>query len=180
MGQGTSEENSLPPPPPIPQRLLISPSDIPADADGSMRWWKPTWRDVAARLGWRWLYLVPLVLVFLLVVWALFSRFWFINLFWYGGKLWIWLGAGAVVQAMRQATRARAEPFCIHCGYTLAGLPDQHICPECGRPYSFGLIKEYQQDPGWFVKRWKMQHGNPINERFEAGKTVGRASGDGT
>jgi hypothetical protein len=182
MGQGTRKENSLPPPIP-PQRMLFSPSDIPADADGSMQWWKPTWRDVAMRLGWRWLYLVPLVLVLLLVVWALFSRFWFVNLFWYGGKLWIWLGAGAVgavVEAMRQATRAREDPFCIHCGYTLAGLPDQHICPECGRPYSFELIRQYQQDPGWFVKRWKMQHGNPINERFAAGENRRAVSNDGT
>ena len=127
--------------------------------------------------------MIPLVLVFLLVVWAIFSRVWFVNLFWYGGKLWLWLGAGAVgamVEAMRQATKARAEPFCIHCGYTLEGLPDQHICPECGRPYSFELIRQYQNDPKWFVQRWKMQHGNPINVRFEAGKAVGKASQDGT
>jgi hypothetical protein len=127
--------------------------------------------------------LIPVTLVLMLAVWALFSHAWFLNMWWWGGKLWIWLGAGAVgavAEAMRQATKAREEPFCIHCGYTLAGLPDQHICPECGRPYSFQLIREYQENPNWFVQRWKMQHGNPINERFEAGKSVGRASGDGT
>ena len=60
------EEQSLPPPPPIPQqRLLLTPSDIPCDADGSLPWWKPKFADVARWLGWRWLYLIPLGLLLL-------------------------------------------------------------------------------------------------------------------
>jgi len=138
---------------------------------------------VARRLGWRWLYFIPLLLLLLVLVWAMFLRLWFFNFLFYGGKLWLWLGAAAfaaVVEAMRQATKARQEPFCIHCGYTLTGLPDQHICPECGRPYSFDLIRQYQQDPKWFVQRWEARHGNPINAPFEAGKATGAASQDGT
>ena len=42
------------------------------------------------------------------------------------------------------------EPFCIHCGYDLTGLPDHHTCPECGRPYTFATINEYRRDPHWF------------------------------
>ena len=177
------ENHSLPPPIPEQKRLLLSPTDIPADADGSLPWWKPTWGDVARRLGWRWLYLIPLVMMVLLGVWMLLFHVWFVNMLWWSGKFWVWIvmgAVGAVVEAMRQATKARAEPFCIHCGYTLDGLPDQHICPECGRPYSFQLIREYQENPKWFVQRWKMQHGNPINERFEAGRGGGVASNDGT
>jgi len=177
------EPESLPPPPIPQQRLLLTPSDIPADPDGGLPWWKPTWVDVARRLGWRWLYMIPLALLLSVLVLAFFARWSYFSLLFYGGKLWLWLGAGAmgaVVQAVRQATSARGEPFCIHCGYTLEGLPDQHICPECGRPYSFGLIRQYQQDPGWFVKRWKLQHANPRTIPFEAGKVMGRASGDGT
>lgn len=178
------QEQSLPPPPPIPQQpLLLSVSDIPPDPDGSLPWWKPTWRDIAQRLGWRWLYLIPILLLLLVLTWALFARFWFLNVLFYGGKLWLWLGAGAVgavAHAMRQATQARQEPFCIHCGYSLAGLPDQHICPECGRPYSFELIRQYQNDPKWFAQRWEMRGTNPINARFEAGKTLGGKSSDGT
>ena len=131
---GTFEEQSLPPPLPIPQkRLLLSPTDILADPDGSLPWWKPTWGDVAQRLGWRWLYLIPLVMMVLLGVWMLLFHVWFVNMLWWSAKFWVWIvmgAVGAVVEAMRQATKARAEPFCIHCGYTLAGLPDQHICPE--------------------------------------------------
>ena len=84
------------------------------------------------------------------------------------------------METIRQATKARTEPFCIHCEYTLEGLPAQHRCPECGRPYSFELIRQYQNDPRWFVQRWKAQRENPRNERFDAGKSVRRGAGDGT
>ena len=131
----------------------------------------------------KWLYIVPVALLLMAAAWMTFSHFWWINIWWWSWKIWVFLfvgGVGGIVETIRQATKARKEPFCIHCGYTLAGLPDQHICPECGRPYSFELIRQYQNDPRWFVQRWKAQHGNPINARFEAGRSAGRASGDGT
>jgi predicted RNA-binding Zn-ribbon protein involved in translation (DUF1610 family) len=34
----------------------------------------------------------------------------------------------------RYAAKRRYE-ICTCCGYALQGLPDEHICPECGEPY---------------------------------------------
>jgi hypothetical protein len=182
------QSDSLPPPPleppPIPQgRLLFSPTDIPADADGSLPWWRPTWGDVARRLGLRWLYIVPVAAVLIGVVVLCLLRFWFFNLVLTTWKLWVLLlvgGVAAIAEAIRQVTRARSEHFCLHCGYTLEGLPDQHICPECGRPFSFELIRLYQNDPKWFKQRWAMRGTNPISAPFDAGRAMGRASKDGT
>src|SRR5688572_14159400 len=65
------EKESLPPPPlfeqtgevpPIPPRML-TPGDLPADADGKLVWWKPTWGEIARRLGWSWLFVGPAILL---------------------------------------------------------------------------------------------------------------------
>src|SRR5688572_28297809 len=132
------DQQSLPPPslepPPIPeQRSLLSPTDIPADADGSLPWWRPTWGDVARRLGLSWLYIVPVTAMLIAIVVLCLTDFWFLNLVFSSWKIWVLLIAGviaAIVETMRKGLRSRTEPFCIHCGYTLEGLPDQHICPE--------------------------------------------------
>jgi hypothetical protein len=54
-----------------------------------------------------------------------------------------------------RVTKSREEPFCIHCGHTLTGLPDHHRCPECGRRFSFALVDAYRRDPDGFVNQWK-------------------------
>lgn len=36
---------------------------------------------------------------------------------------------------------------CVECGYPLIGLPDNHLCPECGELYSFTALRH-----DW--KRW--------------------------
>jgi hypothetical protein len=109
----------------------------------------------------------------------------FAAIWWWGFKLWtVVIGAaiGLAGRALKLAMKTRREPFCIHCGYSLRGLPDHHICPECGRPFSFELIEEYRQDPVWFVERWKThrESGRAESAPFEAGAHRRRRSRDGT
>ncbi|MCG3138559.1 MAG: hypothetical protein HJJLKODD_02424 [Phycisphaerae bacterium] len=32
--------------------------------------------------------------------------------------------------------------FCLHCGYDLSSLPDEHHCPECGEKYEIHALKK--------------------------------------
>jgi len=58
------------------------------------------------------------------------------------------IGVGGVIGLQAVKSRIRREPpFCIRCGYSLRGLPDNHRCPECGSPYDLGDCRLYQQDP---------------------------------
>ena len=82
---------------------------------------------------------------------------------------------------LRTAVRQRPDPFCIHCGYSLTGLPDGHRCPECGRTFSFRVIEEYRRDSHWFIQRYKMRHDLPVAEvPFAAGEVRRARSRDGT
>ena len=89
----------------------------------------------------------------------------------YVGAFW-WLGLKGILWALaipvalladvvRRVTSARTEPFCIHCGYALHGLPERGICPECGSGYSRQIIEEYRRDPNWFIQRYKAQKNLP-------------------
>jgi hypothetical protein len=83
---------------------------------------------------------------------------------------------------MRRAAAARKEPFCIHCGYELTGLPDRGRCPECGSGYTRELIDEYRRDPAWFIQRLKAKRLQPPRDLpFAAGPSrAKRKSRDGT
>jgi predicted RNA-binding Zn-ribbon protein involved in translation (DUF1610 family) len=79
------------------------------------------------------------------------------------------------LSAMGSAMRARPDPFCIHCGYSLQGLPDHYPCPECGRPNCLRLIDEYRQDPAWFIARCKSRLVHPSTHApFTAGPIQSR------
>jgi hypothetical protein len=136
-------------------------------------------------LGWRWVLLLPAVgALGMLRAMVLEPGLW--RVFWYvGPKLSIMLLSLPFIAAgyaFKQAIKARTEPFCIHCGYDLAGLPDHHRCPECGVPYSFGAIEEYRRDPAWFIQRYKAQREVSVEQApFEAGPRSNRKrSRDGT
>ena len=96
------------------------------------------------------------------------------------------LPTGAAINAAAHVIRSRKEPFCIHCGYDLTGLPDGHNCPECGRQFNLRVIEEYRRDPQWFVQRYKNHRNVPQPDApFAAlevprGKTRRRKSRDGT
>jgi hypothetical protein len=161
---------------------LLTPGDIAPDADGKVRWWRPGVGEIARHMGRGWWYLVPLLGLLVLSIGAVATGLIGVIFAW-GFKLWALLLGAAIAsagKAVSLATRARKEPFCIHCGYTLTGLPDHHLCPECGRPYSFNLIQQYQEDPAWFIQRWKSQRlGPPESPAIAAGPNR-VASKDGT
>jgi len=167
--------------PPGEKRALVVPGDIRTDEDGRIVWWRPGAAEVLNKMGWAWVWvLLPLVLAAgTAVVWPWVGPL----LFLWGLKLWILLvGAGVamVVRGIQLAAKTRREPFCVHCGYSLLGLPDHHRCPECGRPYSFELIDEYRKDPAWFVERWKIAHGKQDEPTVFLARPTKRRSRDGT
>lgn len=142
---------------------------------GEERWYMPTMGERARLLGWRWLYFVPAVLLVPLALVLPFMVF----LIWKLLVVAVALPMGALARSARHALRLRTEPFCIHCGYGLTGLPEGHRCPECGVAFSLFEMEEYRRDPHWFIRRRKLVKELPPRDPvFHAGP--GRRSRDGT
>ena len=145
------------------------------------RWYRPTWGESARLLGWRWIYCTPLLL---LVAGLIFIPWITLRLVLYGWKLLvitIALPTIAFANAARNIIRNRKDPFCIHCGYSLLGLPDGYRCPECGQPYLHSVIDEYRRDPAFFVQRHKALRTLPREDvAFAAGPVRRKKSRDGT
>jgi hypothetical protein len=164
-----------------PATSVASPTQMPA-GDGDVPWWTPTWTDLAWQLGWKWIFALPAVVVLGLLVGSLWNGAWLMPLWFVGIKIvsiCVVIPFLLLLEMARQAICARKEPFCIHCGYGLSGLPDNHTCPECGRAYSFAVIEEYRRDPHWFRQRYKMRGQMPQRDApFHAGS--GPTTSDGT
>ncbi len=60
-------------------------------------------------------------------------------LFAYG--IWRHFGSGNVTRLCRQAAENDCC-LCLHCGYSLRGLPAVHRCPECGATYDIEEVKQ--------------------------------------
>lgn len=156
---------------------------MPGDPVEEPPWWKPSLADSLRQLGWRWIFLLPLGLVIVAVAAAIALPDIAIYVF-ASGKLILLAGGiafGLAAKGLREAIRLRKEPFCIHCGYNLTGLPDGHRCPECGRTYSWVVIAEYRKDPNWFIQRWRERRKLPeVQSAFEAGAVRSVRRRDGT
>jgi hypothetical protein len=166
---------------PHPQEPGASPSPIHGD---DVTWWTPSWQDIARHIGWRWVLLIPIIAVMVLLIAAVFDGR-FVTLFWILGPkpviLMLAIPVVALGAVMRKAVETRKEPFCIHCGYALTGLPDHYRCPECGRPYTLAIINEYRRNPKWFIERYKATGRLPeADQPFAAGARMRPPSRDGT
>jgi hypothetical protein len=165
----------------VPPETVASPTQIRGN-DGEVPWWTPGWKDLARHLGWKWIFALPAVVILGLAAGSLWSGQFLYPLWFIGMKVaavCLLIPFLLLLEMGRLAINARKEPFCIHCGYGLTGLPDNHACPECGREYSFGLIEEYRRDPNWFKERYRMRHEIPRSDQpFHAGN--GSTPHDGT
>jgi hypothetical protein len=167
----------------VPPPTLASPSDLRPRDPNDMRWYRPDLPETLQLMGWRLLLFAPavgLIALLVLLPWHAYMG----NIF----VLWWKLIVPAVVlpgayaiSVATHAIRERKEPFCIHCGYDLTGLPDGHNCPECGEPFSLKVIDEYRRDPNWFIERFKKRHDIPVRDApFEARVSSKKKSRDGT
>jgi predicted RNA-binding Zn-ribbon protein involved in translation (DUF1610 family) len=77
----------------------------------------------------------------------------------YMGWLWtvpalnfVLVYGGPRVVNRRLAKEVAAAQFqvCTTCSYQLTGLPENHVCPSCGTPYSLGAIRAVWRD--WFSR----------------------------
>jgi hypothetical protein len=172
---GLAEAQDLPP------AVLATPHEVHRTVGRDVAWWRPSWRDGWQFVGWRWVFLLPTVLL-IVSLFPPFNRL-LAPLLAVGLKLAVFMIAVALTLAgyvFRRAARARTEPFCIFCGYNLTGLPDHYRCPECGRPYTWRLIAEYRRDPQWFIERYRALRSLPPSDKpFTAGPRR-RRSRDGT
>jgi hypothetical protein len=172
----------------VPQNSVASPTEM-LHAHGGVepRWYLPSLGETARLLGWRWIYFIPAIALLALLLWA---AAWPVLLqFFVGYWKLVFIAVAAptavAINAAKHAIRNRRDPFCIHCGYGLSGLPDNYTCPECGHAYSHRMIEEYRRDPHWFIQRYRMagdlpKADVPFDARVVTGARRKKRSRDGT
>jgi hypothetical protein len=158
-------------PPPIPPTLpsaalqpLASPHQLRPRDPKDIRWYKPGFFDTLSTMGWRLIFFLPAVVMLGLVLampwhaWAL--QLWIV--WWKIALVAVVIPSSYALKLAMESLKQRKEPFCIHCGYDLSGLPNDHTCPECGEYYNFAVIEEYKRDPDWFIRRYHTGHPTAI------------------
>jgi hypothetical protein len=133
-------------------------------------WWRPSLREVLRQAGWCWLALVlPISVAGAISVAAFIGGRSYLLLWWVGLRLtFIALAIPFLLwdHLKTKVYKARQDPFCIHCGYTVMGLPEEGKCPECGRPYRMSVIQMFRHDPQWVMAHWRFNGRPPSVERF--------------
>ncbi len=178
----------------VPPAVVGSPVDLPpgppgdthrsvTNVLGEIPWWRPNAGDVARVLGWRWVLMGPAMVVGLgLPLLALFGHSPLLKLLAPLSVKLLITAWGVILSlatwGVQKVVRARRDPFCIHCGYSLTGLGESGTCPECGRGYTRALMEEYRKDPDFFAHRHKVVRKHPEATPFAAGE--GRTADDGT
>src|SRR5512136_1354598 len=56
----------------LPPEIHATPADLRTRPDEPLRWWRPGWHEVVGHVGYRWIFLLPAVVLVLLLVAAFF------------------------------------------------------------------------------------------------------------
>jgi hypothetical protein len=168
----------------VPRASVASPADLRPRDPREIRWYQPSWSDTFRLMGWRIVYFAPAVAIVLFLVLLPWRALVFAPLLIASWKLIfiaVAIPTSLALKTARNIIRQRKEPFCIHCGYDLSGLADNHTCPECGEPYTHRAIEEYRRDPHWFIQRYHMHKAIPVVDKpFDALPSKRKRSRDGT
>ncbi len=70
-----------------------------------------------------------------ILIWAMWS---WVVLF----PVWIFVVPRMVARGFATMLRAAEYRICMQCGQLLRGLPDRHLCPECGSQYDYDRLAE--------------------------------------